>query len=99
MSGRRSREQRKSPSNKKPRTYRHQARQAYLQVAKQRKASRKTIRKAIGKQLAYVRRNLAHMDALVAAGASLSPLSPRLYRYLLVIHEVFRQLFLATLRF
>ena len=81
----------KGQLNKKPRTYRHQARQAYLQVAKQRKASRKTIRKAIGKQLAYVRRNLVHMDALVAAGASLSPLSPRLYRYLLVVHEVFRQ--------
>ncbi len=77
--------------NKKPRTYRHQARQAYVQVAKQRKASRKTIRKAIGKQLAYVRRNLAHIKALVADGASLSPLSPRLYRYLLVLHEVFRQ--------
>jgi transposase, IS5 family len=91
VSGRRSREQRKGPFNKKPRTYRHQARQAYVQVAKQRKASRKTIRKAIGKQLAYVRRNLAHIDALVADGASLSLLNPRLYRCLLVIHEVFRQ--------
>jgi transposase, IS5 family len=91
VSGRRSREQRKGPFNKKPRTYRHQARQAYVQVAKHRKASRKTIRKAIGKQLAYVRRNLAHIDALVAAGASLSPFNPRLYRYLLVIHKVFRQ--------
>jgi len=81
----------KGQLNKKPRTYRHQARQAYLQVAKQRKASRKTIRKAIGKQLGYVRRNLAHIDVLVVSGASLSQLSSRLYRYLLVIHEVFRQ--------
>jgi transposase, IS5 family len=81
----------KDKCKKKPRTYRRQARQEYLQVAKQRKANRNTIRKAIRKQLGYVRRNLAHIDDLLAAGASLSSLSPRLYRSLLVIHEVFRQ--------
>jgi len=81
----------KDQCKKKPRTYRRQARQAYLQVAKQRKATGKTIRKAIGKQLGYVRRNLAHIDDLLERGASLSGLSPRLYRSLLVIHEVFRQ--------
>jgi hypothetical protein len=44
----------------KPRTDRQQARREYLHVAKQRKLSRKTIRKAIRKQLGYLRRNLQH---------------------------------------
>ena len=38
-----------------------------------------------------MRRNLAHIDGLIAKGASLSQLSRRQYRLLLVIHEVFRQ--------
>lgn len=43
---------------KKPRTYRKKARKQYLAVAKQRKPQKKSIRKAIGKQLGYVGRNL-----------------------------------------
>lgn len=76
---------------RKPRTYRQQARREYLQVAKQRKTSRKARRKAVGKQLGYVGRNLGHIERLVAMGADLSQLPPRLYRLLLVISEVFRQ--------
>ena len=49
------------------------------------------IRKGIRQQLGYVRRNLAHIDELIDLGASLSQLSRRQYRLLLVIHEVFRQ--------
>ncbi len=75
----------------KPRTYRQQARRAYLQVAKQRQPRQKTLRQAIGKQLRYLRRNLAHIDGLITAGASLSKLDKQLYRKLLVISEVFRQ--------
>lgn len=75
----------------KPRTYRQQARRAYLQVAKKHRPCRKQLRKAIRKQLGYVRRNLAHIDALVEVGASLSQLSAQRYRTLLVVSEVFRQ--------
>lgn len=75
----------------KPRTYRQEARQEYLKVAKQRKANRQTKRKAIRKQLGYLSRNLSHIDALVTAGASLSKLDKRLYRQLLIISELFRQ--------
>ncbi len=75
----------------KPRTYRHKARQQYLQVAKQRQVQRKALRKAIGQQLRYVRRNLKHIDHLVAAGACLSELDNQQYRKLLVISELFRQ--------
>ena len=75
----------------KPRTYRKQARKRYLQVAKQRRASCKVMRKAIRQQLGYVRRNLAHIDSLIAAGALLSKLSRQRYRRLLVVSELYRQ--------
>ncbi len=75
----------------KPRTYRHKARQQYLHIAKQRQVKRKALRKAVGQQLRYVRRNLAHIDALIAAGATLAQLDKQLYRKLLVISELFRQ--------
>jgi len=75
----------------KPRTYRRKARRQYLAVAKQRKPKAKVLRKAIGQQLGYLRRNLNHIDALLAAGASLSLLSARQYRLLLVVSEVVRQ--------
>ncbi len=75
----------------KPRTYRRKARQQYLHIAKQRQVKRKARRKAVGQQLRYLRRNLAHIDTLIAAGASLAQLDKQLYRKLLVISELFRQ--------
>jgi hypothetical protein len=81
----------KDQISKKPRTYRRQARKEYLEIAKQRQAKSKKIRKAIRQQLGYVKRNLAHIEALVVAGASLSALSKYHYRNLLVVSEVFRQ--------
>ena len=44
---------------RKPRTYRIQARKDYLEVAKQRRPKKNKRRKAIRKQLAYLRRNLS----------------------------------------
>jgi transposase, IS5 family len=76
---------------KKPRTYRQEARKEYLKVAKQRQTNRRVKRKAVGKQLGYVSRNLNHIDALIRLGASLSQLSKHLYRQLLIISELFRQ--------
>jgi transposase, IS5 family len=75
----------------KPRTYRQAARKEYLKVAKQRQTNRRVKRKAVGKQLGYVSRNLNHIDALIRLGASLSQLSKYLYRQLLIISELFRQ--------
>ena len=51
--------------DKKPRTYRKRARKDYLKIAKQRKPHAKSIRKAIGKQLGYLRRNLNTIDFLL----------------------------------
>ena len=75
---------------KKPRTYRQQARKAYLAVAKQKKPGAKKIRKAIGQQLRYLKRNLGHIDRMAEEGL-LIHLSKRLYRLLLVIKELYRQ--------
>lgn len=74
----------------KLRTYRKKARKDYLSVAKQRNPRRKTLRKAIGKQLNYIRRNLKHIESLVQQGG-LKSLSKRQYRELLVIQELYRQ--------
>ena len=74
----------------RPRTYRDKARRDYLAVAKQKKPSYKKIRKAIGKQLNYLRRNLQHIEKMAEDGL-LRCLGKRLYRLLLVINEVYRQ--------
>ena len=75
---------------KKPRTYRQKARKAYLAVAKQKKPGAKKIRKAIGQQLRYLRRNLGHIDRMAGEGL-LFYLSKRMYRLLPVIKELYRQ--------
>ncbi|MGL1889839.1 MAG: transposase, partial [Reichenbachiella sp.] len=47
---------------KKVRTYRKNARKEYLKVAQNRRPSRKTIRKGIGKQLRFLKRNFAYIE-------------------------------------
>ncbi len=49
----------------KPRMYRQNARNDYLALAKCRKRSAKKIRKAVKKQLQYVKRDLGHIDLLM----------------------------------
>ena len=56
----------------KPRTYRRNARKDYLALAKQRRRTSKAIRKAIKKQLQYVRRDLGFIDGFLEEGKSLS---------------------------
>lgn len=74
----------------KPRTYRQKARKAYLAVSKQRRVKPSTMRKAIGKQLRFVARNLRTVAALAETG-NLSALPKSLYKKLLVIQELYRQ--------
>jgi len=76
---------------KKPKTYRKVARKEYLKVAKKRRPRTKKIRKAIKKQLQYLKRNLSNIEQLTQAGASLEVLSNYQYKSLLVITEVYRQ--------
>src|SRR5690625_1385446 len=75
---------------KKPRTYRQKARKNYLSVAKQRKPMLKKIRKAVGKQLGYVGRDLKSIEKLKQQ-SSLSLLTKQEYKQLFVINELYRQ--------
>ena len=75
---------------KKPRTYRQKARQAYLRVAKTRKPRKQKRRQGIGKQLRYLRRNLATIASMAQEGLLVS-LPRKRYRQLLVIQELYRQ--------
>ncbi len=74
----------------KPRTYRQKARKAYLSIAKQRRVKPKTMRKAIGRQLRFVARNLRTVADL-AKQSELTQLTLRQYKQLLVIQELYRQ--------
>lgn len=79
---------------KKPKTSRRTARKNYLQVAKQRRPRREQRRKAIKKQLQYIKRNLATIEKLATQtdeGRGLEVLRTREYRMLLVVSEVYRQ--------
>ena len=76
--------------HKKPRTYRKKARREYLSAAKSKKLAKNKRRKILRKQLGYLKRNLKSIDEL-STQTSLLKLSPRQYKNLLVIHEVYRQ--------
>ena len=58
---------------RKPRMYRQNARADYLALAKSRKRSGKKIRKAIKKQLQYVRRDLKYIDEFLAQDLEFEP--------------------------
>jgi hypothetical protein len=79
---------------KKPRTYRRIARNTYLAFAKKKGANAKAIRKATGKQLNYLRRNLNNiyrmLDELEAAQIA-CPWRHYDWRRFWIIQELFRQ--------
>ncbi len=74
----------------KPRTYRQRAHWDYLRFVKKRKHTERAWRKAIGKQLRYVQRNLRTIQHL-SSRVGLGGLSRREYRDLLVVGELVRQ--------
>ncbi len=80
----------RQPGQRKPRTYREKARKAYLAVAKQRRVGPRGLRKAIGKQLRFVARDL-RIIAKLRDEVGLDALSARQHRQLLVIQELYRQ--------
>lgn len=50
---------------KKPRTYREKARTVYLNTAQKKSKTGKIIRKGVGQQLRYLKRNINHIDGLL----------------------------------
>lgn len=75
--------------NKKPRTYRKNAHKDYLKLVRTRKPGAKKIRKAIGKQLGYLSRNLKHIEGLQSQNHN--ELSERETERLETIRKVFAQ--------
>jgi transposase, IS5 family len=74
----------------KPRTYRSIAQKLFLNTAKKKAKSNKEIYKSNGRQLRFLRRNLKHIDTLLAAYPNF-PLKHREQKYLLVLHTVYEQ--------
>ncbi len=74
----------------KPRTDRKQARKLYLHTAQKKNKSKKEIRKAIKKQLSYLRKNLKSINLLLDV-YPIIPLQQKDYKYLLVINTVYEQ--------
>ena len=56
---------------KKPRTYRKKAHKDYTSYARSRKPKAKQTRKAIGKQLGYLKRNISSIEKMIAGGRQL----------------------------
>ena len=75
----------------KPRTYRKQARQQFLAVAKKKRPRINKIRKAIKQQLATLKRNLTSIDALTSCGGCLLAAGRAIVQKLLVVSELVRQ--------
>jgi hypothetical protein len=75
---------------KKPRTYRLVARRRYLKTAQKRNKSRNELRKAIGSQLRFSRRNLNSIDRLIKSYPE-NPLKEKDRKYLETIQTVYQQ--------
>jgi hypothetical protein len=74
----------------KPRTYRREARKYYLQTAQKKNKTRKAIRKAIGKQLRYLRRNITTINNLLDR-CERQPFNRHQLKYFYVIQTLFEQ--------
>jgi len=80
-----------APGKEKPRTYRRNARTAYLAVTKKRNKSTKEVQRALKKQLGFVGRDFRILDMLLDEKEGPFPLSFKDQRRLWVIREVYRQ--------
>lgn len=84
--------QAKGKATKRPRTYRQNARKAYLSVSKQRSPRKKQLRKGIKQQLQYCKRNLRHVDQMLSElPTGLEALSHRQVKLLETIRTVIKQ--------
>ena len=77
----------------KPRTYRKKARREYLKIARKRNKSAKAVRKAAGKQLRYIRRDIHHADTLLEAGKTLSGWQRQRLETIKVLYEQQKQMY------
>jgi len=76
----------------KPRTYRRKARKQYLEIAKKKHKTKKQIRKYLGQQLRYLRRNINSINSLFdKAGSVPISLEYRDLRIFWVIQHIYEQ--------
>ena len=76
----------------KPRTYRIEARKKWLNLSKKKNRKYKEIRKGVGQQLNYLKRNLKNINKIIDNNPLiLCDLDKNMYKYLLVIDELNRQ--------
>lgn len=78
--------------DKKPRTYRRVARNEYLALAKQKRKSTKKLRKAIGKQLNYISRDIRHIEYMLdLIEGQEFPIEAKYQRKYWIVKELYRQ--------
>lgn len=80
----------KTLHHQKPRTYRETARKEYLKTAQKKHKTVKEIRKAVGKQLNYLHRDIEHIHRLLDAYKGI-PLNRHQHKYLFVIQTLYEQ--------
>jgi IS5 family transposase len=79
---------------KKPRTYRKTARREYLTIAQNKNKTKKAIRKAIGKQLSFLKRNIKSINTMLDAYDKKQidyPLDKKQMRYFWIIQTLYEQ--------
>ena len=77
-----------STDGKKPRTYRKKARKDFLNTSKAKRKTARVVRKAIGKQLNYIKRDLGYINTMVESGKCLSEKEMEILK---IITEVYTQ--------
>ena len=77
-----------TPGEQKPRTYRRIAHKDYLTLVRCKKPTAKKLRKAISKQLSYLRRNLSSIEKQLMNGKHLTPAEQN---RLSVLKEIYAQ--------
>jgi hypothetical protein len=75
---------------KKPRTYRENARKKYLKTAQRKSKTGKIIRKGVGEQLRFLKRNINHIKTLLDQYQGI-PLEKKELKYLYVIQTLYDQ--------
>lgn len=81
-----------SSGKRKPRTYREKARKEYLSIIKKKRKPQKELRRAIGGQLGYLRRNIQTIKELLKAySEGPLPFNKHELKLFWVIQELYRQ--------
>lgn len=76
--------------DKKPRTYRENARKAFLKTAQKKRKTKNEIRNALRKQLGFLKRDIKSIGKLLDSYDKI-PFDPHQYKYFLVIQTLYDQ--------